>query len=98
MVFFTDRSPVQVSSPNSARPSMSTVLTMDNTSSESALLLGALQRIFFSPKIRDYYGSGWVGSGLTRDFFVGKSSQNSRKPVVIFWSSIPCVFCLYMHC
>ena len=31
-------------------------------------------------------------------FFVGKSSQNSPKPVVIFWSSIPCVFCLHMHC
>ena len=30
----------------------------------------------------------------------GKSSQNSSKPVVIFWSSsssIPCVFCLYCN-
>ena len=33
--------------------------------------------------------------GLTRNFFFcGKSSKNSPKPVVIFWSSIPCVFCL----
>ena len=48
------------------------------------------------PKIRDYYGSGWVGQGLTRIFLVfGKSSQNSHKPVLIFWSSIPRVFCLY---
>ena len=49
------------------------------------------------PKIRDYYGSGWVGPGLTRILFcfVGKSSQDSTKPVLIFWSSIPCVFCLY---
>ena len=39
--------------------------------------------------------SGWVGPGLTQDFFGGKSSQNSPKPVLIFWSSIPCVFCLY---
>ena len=39
--------------------------------------------------------SGWVGPGPTRIFFVGKSSQNSPKPVLIFWSSIPCVFCLY---
>ena len=31
-------------------------------------------------------------------FFIGKSSQKSSKPVAIFWSSIPCVFCLYMHC
>ena len=30
--------------------------------------VGALQRICF-PKIRDYYGSGWVGPGLTRDGF-----------------------------
>ena len=22
-------------------------------------------------------------------------SQNSHKPVLIFWSSIPCVFCMY---
>ena len=29
-----------------------------------------------------------------------KSSQNRPISVVIFWSSIPCVFCLYMdiHC
>ena len=47
-------------------------------------------------KIRDYYGSGWVvGPGLIRNSFCGKSSQNSPKPVLIFWSSIPCVFCLY---
>ena len=56
-------------------------------------VLGALQRIFF-PKIRDYNGSGWVGPGLTLNFF-GKSSQNSPKPVLIFWNRIPCVFCLY---
>ena len=36
---------------------------------------------------------GWVQVSL--GFFVyGKSSQNSPKPVV-FWSSIPCVFCVY---
>ena len=29
------------------------------------------------------------------DFFFGKSSQNNPKPVLIFWSSIPCVFYLY---
>ena len=39
---------------------------------------------------------GWVGPGFTRNFFCGKSSQNSSKPVLIFWSSIPkYVFCLY---
>ena len=39
----------------------------------------------------------WVGGSRSHlEFFVcGKSSQNSPKPVVIFWSSIPCVFCLY---
>ena len=37
-----------------------------------------------------------MGPGLTRNFVVvGKSSQNSPKPVLIFWSSIPFVFCLY---
>ena len=34
---------------------------------------------------------GWVQVPFV--FFVGKSSQNSPKPVVIFWSSIP-FFCL----
>ena len=58
--------------------------------------LGAMQRIF-PPKIQDYYGSGWVGPGLTRNFFFfGKSSQNSSKPVLIFWSSIPlCILSVY---
>ena len=49
--------------------------------------LGALQRKKI-PKIRDYYESGWVGPGLTRNFFVGKLSQNSSKPVLIFWTSV----------
>ena len=35
----------------------------------------------------------WVQVSL--GFFWGKSSQNSPNPVLIFWSSIPCVFCLY---
>ena len=35
---------------------------------------------------------GWVQVSL--DFFL----ENSPKPVLIFWSSIPCVFCLYIHC
>ena len=29
-------------------------------------------------------------------FWVGKSYQNSSKPVLIFWSSIPCVFCIML--
>ena len=29
-------------------------------------------------------------------FLGGKLSQNSPKPVLIFWSSTPCVFCLYV--
>ena len=49
-----------------------------------------------NPNIREYYGSGCVGPGLTQNFFRGKSSQNSPKPVVICWSSIPCVFYLYI--
>ena len=38
---------------------------------------------------------GWVQVSLGI-FIVGKSSQNSPKSVLIFWSSIPCVFCLYI--
>ncbi len=41
----------------------------------------------------------WVGGSRSHsDFVFGKSSQNSSKTVLIFWSRIPCVFCLYMHC
>ena len=42
----------------------------------------------------------WVdgGPGLARFFFLLKIVSNSPKPVLIFWSSIPCVFCLYIHC
>ena len=28
---------------------------------------------------------------------IGESSQNTPLPVLIFWRSIPCVFCLYVH-
>ena len=33
--------------------------------------------------------------GLTRNFFGGKSSEIALLHVLICWSSIPCVFCLY---
>ena len=39
---------------------------------------------------------GWVQVSLGICFFCGKSSQNSPKPVLIFWSTLPCVFCLYI--
>ena len=36
----------------------------------------------------------WVGGSRSHSgFFFGKSSQNTSKPVQIFWSSIPYVFC-----
>ena len=54
--------------------------------------LGALQRKKI-PKIRDYYRSGCRSH--SEFVFFGKSSQNSPKPVLIYWSSISCVFCLY---
>ena len=38
---------------------------------------------------------GWVQVSLGI-FVCGKASQHSPKPVRIFWSSIPCVFCLYI--
>ena len=39
-----------------------------------------------------------MGGSRSHSFFFvlfGKSSQNSPKPVLIFWSSIRCVFSLY---
>ena len=56
-----------------------------------------MQRIFSHKfEITMEVGSGWVGPGLTRNFYLfWKSSKNSSKPVLIFWSSIPHVFCLY---
>ena len=38
-----------------------------------------------------------MGPGLSDFFFFfGKSSQNSPKPVVIFWSSIPRILSVYV--
>ena len=39
---------------------------------------------------------GWVQVSLG-NFFFGKSSQNTPKPVVLFWSSIPCM-CILSVC
>ena len=33
---------------------------------------------------------------LSGEKIFGKLSQNSPIPVLIFWGSIPCVFCLYI--
>ena len=35
------------------------------------------------------------GSRSHSDFFFGKSSRNTSKPVQIFWSIKPYLFCLY---
>ena len=35
----------------------------------------------------------WVQISLGIFVLFAKSSQNSPKPVLIFWSSIPCLFC-----
>ena len=56
-----------------------------------------------NPKILVNHGSGWAGlwvcPGLTRIFFIGKSSKNSPIRELIFWSSIglPRVLCLYIY-
>ena len=39
---------------------------------------------------------GWVQVSLGL-FLYGISSHNIPKPLLIFWSSIPCVFCLYIY-
>ena len=36
------------------------------------------------------------GSKSHSEFFFEQSSKNNHKLVLIFWSSIPCVFCLYI--
>ena len=60
--------------------------------------LGALQRIFLLQKSEITMEVGRWGQVSLGFLFFEKSSQNSPKPVVIFCSSIPCLFCLYMHC
>ena len=49
-------------------------------------------------KIRDNFGSGWVGPGLTRNCFF--FLENRPKIALNQWkyllSSIPCVSCLYI--
>ena len=40
-------------------------------------------------------GGWWVQVSLEMFFLLGISSQNNPIPVLIFWSSIPCVFCLH---
>ena len=52
---------------------------------------GALQRKKFQ-KSEITMEVGGLGPGLTRNLCVcGKSSQNSPKPVLIFWSSTMCI-------
>ena len=59
-------------------------------------LLSGLQSKKFQKSELTIEVGGGSRSHLEYSFF-GKSSQNSPKPVLIFWSSIPCVFCLYIH-
>ena len=59
-----------------------------------------LVRGFAKKKNSENLGLLWKlvgGSRCHSEFFLGKSSQIAlkAKPVLIFWSSIPCVFCLY---
>ena len=74
----------------------------DNTTNRAALrnhkfthfmdlpcLLGALQRRKNSKKSEiTIEVGGWVQVLLGIFFFFGKSSQNSPKPVLIFWSTV----------
>ena len=55
------------------------------------LLIGALQRKENSEISMEV--GGWVQ--VSQNFFF---VENRPKPVLIFWSSIPCAFCLYIHC
>ena len=46
------------------------------------------------PQKRGNYGNVWVGPGPTLKN-IGESSQNIPM-LLIFWGSIPCVFCVYI--
>ena len=48
---------------------------------------------FFSPKIRDYYGSGWVGPGLTRIFW-----ENRPKIALNQYRCFRVVYHVYSVC
>ena len=53
---------------------------------------GALERKRNAKNLRLLWK--WVGGSRSHSewFFLGKPSQNSPKPELIFWGSIPCVF------
>ena len=59
---------------------------------------GLCIEIFFSKNLSLLWK--WVVRSRSHsEFFVfGKSSKNGSKPVLILWSSIPCAFCLCIHC
>ena len=51
------------------------------------------------PKIRVNYVSGWVGPGVAmKKKLLENRPKISLLPVLIFFSSIPCVFCYYIQC
>ena len=39
----------------------------------------------------------WGGSMSRSELFRGKLSHDCHVLVLIFWASIPCVFCVYIH-
>ena len=47
-----------------------------------------------SPKIRNYYGSGWVGPGLTRNLFLENRPKIALNQYWYF-GVVLCIFCLY---
>ena len=60
----------------------------------SAVVRGSAKNEKFQKSEYNLEVGGWVQVSL--GFLFGKSSQNIPKPVLICWSSIPCVLCLYI--
>ena len=48
-------------------------------------------------KIRDYYGSGWVGPGLTRNFF-GQDLPKSALNECLYFGVVYHVYSVCIHC
>ena len=78
--------------PQTASPGINGQKTVQMSCKAQQQLSGFVKNFF--PIITMEEG-GWVQVSLW--IFFGKSSQNIPKLVLIFWSSIPCVFCLYYH-
>ena len=67
-----------------------------DSSNKLRLLLRGFAKKEKIQKIRDYYGSGWVGPGLTRNFFF--LVENRPKVALNQWLYFGVVYHVYSVC